>query len=63
MGLALDEPKDNDETVEGEGFNVVADKALLEQMGGISVDFRESMFGAGFVIRPSGEHAGGSCAC
>lgn len=63
MGLALDEPKDNDEIVDGEGFKVVADKALLEQMGGISVDFRASMFGAGFVIRPKGEHVGGSCAC
>ena len=63
MGLALDEPQDNDEIVEGEGFNVVADKGLLEQMGGISVDFRESAFGAGFVVRPRGENVGGSCAC
>ncbi len=63
MGLALDEPKEKDETVDGEGFKVVAEKSLLEQMGGITVDYRKSAFGGGFVIRPKGENIGGSCAC
>ena len=63
MGMALDESTESDETVDGDGFKVVADKALLEQMGGVAVDYRESAFGAGFVIRPLGDHVGGSCAC
>jgi Fe-S cluster assembly iron-binding protein IscA len=60
--MALDESKDSDEVIEGEGFSVVVDKSLLEEMGGIKVDYRNSVFGAGFTIVPMGEFSGG-CAC
>jgi len=62
LGMALDEPKDTDEVVDGDGFKVVADKSLLEEMGGVKVDYRKSAFGGGFIIQPEGDFSG-SCAC
>ena len=60
--MALDEPQDTDEVVDGEGFTVVADKSLVEELGGIKIDYRKSAFGGGFVIQPQGAYSG-SCAC
>ena len=62
MGMALDEPKETDEVFDGDGFKVVADRHLLEEMGGVTVAYQSSAFGSGFVIRPKGAHSG-SCAC
>ncbi len=61
--MALDELKENDERINGEGFTVVVDKELLEQMGGVLVDYRESPFGGGFIVRPKGENFSSSCSC
>ena len=60
--MALDESKDTDEVIDGDGYKVVADKHFLEEMGGVKVDYRESAFGGGFIIHPLGEFSG-SCAC
>ena len=62
MGLALDESKDTDEIVKENGITVVADKSLVEQLGGIDVGFKTSGWGAGFIVRPKSDF-GGSCSC
>ncbi len=61
--MALDEPKDNDEIYEHESFNVIIDRELLSQMGGITIDFRKSSWmGGGFSVEATNEPAG-SCSC
>ncbi len=60
--MALDEPKDGDEIIEEEGFKVVAEKRLVQELGGIDVTYRNIGFGGGFVIRPKSDYAGG-CGC
>ncbi len=37
--MALDEPKETDETFEIEGFSYIVDKALLEKAKPIKIDF------------------------
>ncbi len=49
--MALDEPKENDEVIELEGFNVAADKDLIKDTGGINVDFATGPFRKGFQIK------------
>ncbi len=40
MGLALDEPKDNDRLFHETGFDVVIDENILERTGGVSIQTR-----------------------
>jgi iron-sulfur cluster assembly protein len=58
--MALDEPKDDDETVKNNGVTYIVNKQLLEQVKPITIDFVESGWGAGFSIA-SGLAKGGSC--
>ena len=61
--MALDEPKDNDEVFTDESFDVVVDKDLLAQIGGVNIDFQSNRWmGSGFSIQ-SAKPAGGACAC
>ena len=61
MGLALDESQEGDEVQNEEGFDIVIEKALLTQFGGVSIDFRKSRFGSGgFFVQPA-HSTGGSC--
>jgi Fe-S cluster assembly iron-binding protein IscA len=62
MGMALDEPKENDLIIENEGFRVIAEKSLVNEMGGIEVAYRNVGFGGGFVIRGKSDFTGG-CSC
>ena len=50
--MALDEPKDNDETFEFDKLKFVVDKALLDETGGICVDFVQRGFFGGYQIEP-----------
>ena len=63
MGLALDEPKETDEVLSLDGFKVVADKTLLDDMGGVTINYRHAAFGGGFIIRPKGEAVSQGCSC
>ena len=69
MALALDEPKDTDQTVELEGITYVVDKELVKQVEEVKVDFAERGWRAGFIIetkQPIGfdiPTCGGSCSC
>jgi Fe-S cluster assembly iron-binding protein IscA len=63
--LALDEPKDNDTTMEQDGLTFLVDNDLLKDCGDIKVDFVESGMRSGFSISStipvSGNGGGGGC--
>ncbi len=66
LGMALDEPKDDDEVVKEDGVTFLINKELYDQAKPINVDFVESAMGAGFNISSSlsiGEGGCGSCSC
>ena len=63
MGLALDEPKDNDTTVEESGVTFLVDKELMTSCAGIKVDFMESGMRSGFSITSTIPLAGGGGGC
>jgi hypothetical protein len=45
-----------------EGFDLIMEKGLLENMGGVSIDFRKQKWtnSGGFFINPA-RQSGGSC--
>lgn len=51
LGLALDEPKEDDKIFEYDDFKVVVNENELDNIGNIEVDFRESRYGSGFTVR------------
>ncbi len=62
MGLALDEPKDNDDVFDQEGIKFLVDKALLVQCQEIKVDFIDAGPRSGFSISsPVPIGGGGGC--
>ena len=63
--MALDEPKDTDDKLEGEGYCIVADKEMVESFGGLALDFEVSGWGAGFRITPTtkADDSCGTCSC
>ena len=67
LGMALDEPKDDDEVVKNNGFTFLINKDLYEQAKPINVDFIDSGWGQGFSISSNlqlgGGGCGSSCAC
>jgi Fe-S cluster assembly iron-binding protein IscA len=63
LGLALDEPKDNDTTVEESGITFLVDKDLMTTCGAIKVDFVESGMRSGFAISSTIPVSGGSGGC
>ena len=63
MGLALDEPKENDEVLTLDGFRITVDKGLVEDLGGLTITYRKSPLGGGFIIRPLGEVVYQGCSC
>jgi iron-sulfur cluster assembly protein len=67
LGMALDEPKDDDEIVKNNGVTYLVNKQLLDQVKPITVDFVESGWGSGFSISSSLKKAdgcgSGSCSC
>ena len=65
LGMALDEPKEGDETFKDNGVNYLVEKNLYEQVKPINVDFVESAMGSGFSITSnmSQGNSCGSCSC
>ncbi|MFH2009115.1 MAG: hypothetical protein ABI333_21170 [bacterium] len=63
--MALDEPNDKDEIQKVDGFSVFAEKQLLEQVGGVTVDYTVTGFGEGFSIKSGNQSPTecGSCSC
>ena len=65
LGLALDEPKDEDEVFDDRELSYVIDKTLLEQVKPIKVDYINSAMGSGFSISSSMKPSAacGTCSC
>lgn len=50
LGLALDEKKESDTSFDENGLQFLVDNDLLQQCGGIKVDFIEAGYRSGFSI-------------
>jgi Fe-S cluster assembly iron-binding protein IscA len=53
MGLALDEPKTNDERIDADGLTFVATgevAEVLRSFGGVSIDYVDGPFKKGFSL-------------
>jgi iron-sulfur cluster assembly accessory protein len=48
--LALDETRDGDEVFEHEGIRILVDEQSLRYVDGSTVDYTESLMGAGFQV-------------
>ena len=62
LGLALDEPKENDAKYEQDGLTFLVDNSLLDTCGAIKIDFMDAGMRSGFSIssdKPLGD--GGGC--
>lgn len=60
-GLAFDEERDGDEKIEMDGFTILVDKWSLPYLDEVTVDFVDSLTGAGFKFE--NPNATGSCGC
>lgn len=63
LGLALDEKKSDDKLFEEQNITFLVDKGLLEQCGGITVDYHDAGSRSGFSISSTNPlpGAGGGC--
>jgi Fe-S cluster assembly iron-binding protein IscA len=64
--MALDEPRDNDETFNDRGLTYLVDKELLSKVQPIKVDYVNSPMGSGFSISSNmqmGASCGSGCSC
>ncbi len=69
--MALDEPKDEDLTVEEGGINFVMDNQttdILRQSGGLTIDYVNESYRRGYMLRlgisnDCGESSGGCSGC
>jgi iron-sulfur cluster insertion protein len=64
LGLTIDEHKEGDIKLDFDGYSVVIDPKTDEEFSGVSVDYRDSDGGSGFVLKPGVVvSACGSCSC
>jgi len=64
LGLTIDEVKEGDIQVELDGYSVVIDPKVDDEFSGVSIDYRDSDGGSGFVLKPGQVvSACGSCSC
>ena len=59
--LALDERRDEDHVFDAQGIRVIVDPASLQYVDGSTVDYTESLMGAGFEVQNPNVVA--SCGC
>jgi len=62
--MALDEPKENDQTFEEDGLTFIVDKELLERVKPVTVEFVDTERGSGYYVSsnlPEGAICGTSC--
>jgi iron-sulfur cluster assembly accessory protein len=60
-GMALDDPSDDDVTINYEGIRVVIDNESLRFIEGAEIDYVDSLMGAGFTV--NNPNAVSSCGC
>ncbi len=69
MGMALDEPHDDDQIFNEKGVTFIMNKGLFNEVKPVSIDFVKSAMGAGFMIKSelvnkAGSGCGsGTCSC
>ena len=66
LGLALDEPQDNDEVFNDRDLTYIVEKGLYELVKPIKVDYVNTYMGTGFDISSTlsaGATCGSSCSC
>jgi len=70
FGMAFDKPRNGDEVVPIDGFNVVVDSMTASEIEGAKIDFVQGLDASGFqIIAPPKLHddsapkAGGGCGC
>ncbi len=63
MGMALDEPKEDDQVFDESGITYVINKELFEQVKPIQVDYVQTPRGAGYRITANLAKGCGSCSC
>ena len=63
MGLALDEPKENDESYDNSELTFVVENELMKTCGGIKIDYHEDGYKSGFAISSSIPIDGGGGGC
>jgi len=61
LGLALDEPKNDDTTYEKEGLTFLVNNDLMKQCSEIKVDFMDAGYRSGFSISSAVPIGGGGC--
>jgi len=60
MGLALDEPKANDERIEVEGFSFIVDSEVadvIRSFGSLFIDYKDRLWAKGFQLSFPGKGA------
>ena len=60
LGLALDEPKDTDETFDNDAVKFLVDNDLMKNCGDIKVDYNDAGYRSGFAISSTIPISGGS---
>jgi len=53
LGMTLDESTEEDKLFDFETFQVIVNADELKNIGEIEIDFRQSRWGNGFVVRSS----------
>jgi len=64
LGLALEEPDEQDTVIKENGFNFAlspSDKRLLEPYGSIYIDYFSHRVWGGYIVKARG--ANGTCGC
>lgn len=61
--LALDEPRENDDVIDVDGFSFVVDKELMTQAQPISIDLTYAGFTVNSSLKLGGGSCGGGCSC
>ena len=63
--MVLDEPKEKDSVHEFGTLKVVVDHDLLERLGSVNVDYRDSVWRTGFAVTAAKDirEAGGAPSC
>jgi len=56
--LVLDEPKAKDQTYEFDALKVVIDDSLLDRLGEVTVDYRDSVWRSGFAVTAANDFRG-----
>ncbi len=61
MGMALDEPKDDDQIFEESGVKYLINKQLFEQVKPVKIEYVETARGAGYRVSANLAKRNGCC--